>query len=147
MSEENVITEKPVNLSELEPIKGGSGVDLDKYHKKEVKIETTTIEQVKSDYSETGKQWVLKVVSEILETYEKEDGIKVDFKASELFNLIQDKEGKLIGYPESPDSNLQKFMADIKAKKPDEIKEKKATIKAYKKEKDGQTQTYLKFLY
>ena len=147
MSEETVKVEKPVDLSELEPIQSGSGIDLSKYHKADVSIESAEVIQVNSDYSKTGKQWVLKVSSGVLETYEKEDGTKVDFRASELFNLIQDDDGKLKGYPDSPESNLKKFMADIRAEKPSEIVGKKATIKAYDKESNGQTKTYLKFIY
>ena len=147
MSEESVKVEKPMNLSDLQPVQSGSGVDLEKYHKKDVEIESAEIIQVASNYTENGKQWVLKVRSKVLETFEKDDGTKVEFRASELFNLMQDKEGKLLGYPDSPDSNLQKFMGDIKAESIDKIVGNKATIKAFPKEENGNKKIYLKFLY
>lgn len=134
--------EKVMNLSDLKPVQGGEGVDLEQFDKKEVVIESAKIVQVNSKYSETGSQWVLKVSSPVLVSIgEGED--KYDFRASELFNLTQDKEGKLIGYPSAEGSNLAKFMADIKAKTPDEIVGKKALIKAFKKEE----KTFLKFRY
>jgi hypothetical protein len=134
--------EKVMNLSELKPVQGGEGVDLEQFDKKEVVIESAVIVQVKSDFTETKQQWVLKVSSPILASVgEGED--KYDFRASELFNLTQDKEGKLVGYPSAEGSNLAKFMADIKAKSPEDIIGKKALIKAYKK---GE-RTYLKFRY
>lgn len=134
--------EKVMNLSDLKPVQGGEGVDLEQFDKKEVVIESANIVQVPSKYSETGSQWVLKVSSPVLVSIgEGED--KYDFRASELFNLTQDKEGKLIGYPSAEGSNLAKFMADIKAKTPAEIVGKKALIKAFKKE----DKTFLKFRY
>lgn len=134
--------EKVMNLSELKPVQGGEGVDLEQFDKKEVVIESANIVQVPSKYSETGSQWVLKVSSPVLVSI-GEGEEKYDFRASELFNLTQDKEGKLIGYPSAEGSNLYKFMADIKAKTPAEIVGKKALIKAFKKE----DKTFLKFRY
>jgi len=147
MSEEKLKVEKPMNLSDLKPVQGNSSVDLQKFHKTEAEIESAEIIQVNSSYTDCETQWVLKVSSVPLTEVEKEDGTKVEFRASELFNLAQDKNGNLSGYPESPDSNIKKFMKDIKAEKPDEIIGKKATVKAYDKESNGQTKTYLKFLY
>ncbi|HUS51261.1 MAG TPA: hypothetical protein VMZ91_13925, partial [Candidatus Paceibacterota bacterium] len=118
-------------------------VDLEQFDKKETKIEFLDIVQVKSQYLPEGiNQWVLKASSEIITSIgEAED--KIDFRASELFNLSQDKEGKLIGYPESEDSNLARFMKDLKVKTPTEIIGKKVLIKSF--EKNGKT--YLKFRY
>jgi hypothetical protein len=65
--------------------------------------------------------------------------------------LEQDENGNLKGYPQNDKSNIMKFMADVGARSPDEIKGKKATIKAYEKKQivDGreQVRTYLKFKY
>ena len=130
-----------IKLSDLKPVEGIS-VDLKKYDKKETEIESAEIIQVKSDYTETKLQWVLKVSSVVLETIEVEDKT-IEFRASELFNLIQDKEGKLEGYPEAEKSNLQQFMKDIDAKNPEEVSGKKALIKSYEKN----DKTYLKFRY
>jgi hypothetical protein len=135
--------EKVMKLTDLKPVQGGSeSVDLEQFDKKEVEIEYVEIQQVPSQYTETKTAWVLLVKSKVLATIgDGED--KIEFRASELFNLMQDKEGNLLGYPEAEGSNLAKFMKDIKAKSPAEIVGKKALIKSYPK---GE-KTYLKFRY
>ena len=131
-----------MDLSELKAIEGGDSIDLEQYDKKEAKIDKAEIVQVKSDYADCKTQWVLKVSSEVLEILG--EGVdKIEFRASELFNLIQDKEGKLVGYPEAEGSNLAKFMKDLKVKKPKELIGQKVLLKSYKK---GE-RTYLKFRY
>ena len=138
-----VKVEKVMNLNDLKPVQGGSeSVDLEQFDKKECTIESAEIEQVKSDYTPSKKQWVLKIKSNVLAAIGEGDD-KIEFRASELFNLMQDEEGKLIGYPEAEGYNLSKFMKDIKAKTPGEILGKKALIKSYLK---GE-RTYLKFRY
>lgn len=137
--------EKIMQVSELKPVQGGGeSVDLEQFDKKEVEIERTSIVQVSSKFSETPDKlsWVLKVESKVLASIGEGDD-KIDFRASELFNLVQDKTGKLVGYPEAEGSNLAKFMKDIKIKTPQEIVGKKALIKAYEKG----DRTYLKFRY
>ena len=133
--------QEQIKLSDLKPIESKS-VDLKKYDKKETEIESVEIVKVPSDYSECKTQWVLKVQSVVLDKLEVEDKT-IEFRASELFNLIQDEQGKLQGYPEAEGSNLQQFMKDISAKNPEEIAGKKALIKAYEKN----DKTYLKFRY
>jgi len=135
-------TQKVIDLSELKPIESEGGVDLEQYDKKEVLIDKAEVIQVNSEYTTCKKQWVLKVSSEVLETLGEGDDL-IEFRASELFNLMQDEEGKLLGYPNSDKSNLARFMSDIKATNPNEIKHKKALVKAYQK----QDKTYLKFRY
>lgn len=156
--------EKQVNLSEIKGVES-EGIDLEKWHKKSVKIESAEPIQVpsnftpKNDKGEHMKQWVLKVSSEVVESIgEGED--KIDFRSSELFNLIQDKDGNIKGFPKNDKSNLGKFCADLKIdlnsmenlqQLVDALKEKEATIKTYEKEfeVDGKSfsRTYLKFLY
>ena len=133
--------EKVIDLKDLKPVKS-EGVDLEQFDKKETELERVSIIQVKSDYSPTKKQWVLKVESKVL-TEIGEDENKIQFRASELFNLTQDKEGILIGFPDNEGSNLYKFLKDIKAKTPTDIVGKSALIKSY--DKNGKT--YLKFRY
>lgn len=134
--------QKVISLDKLEGVEGGESVDLEQFDKKEVEIEKAEIVKVKSDYTDCKTQWVLKVSSVVLVSInEGED--KIDFRASELFNLIQDKEGKLIGYPVAEGSNLAKFFKDLKISKPTELIGKKALIKAY----DKAGKTYLKFRY
>ena len=103
----------------------------------------------------------MKVESEVLETIERlNDEGKPDnitFKASELYNLVQDSEGTLTGFPTAEGSNLQKFIRDLGIKNSEKIEslkelidlivDKKVLIKAYDKENQGKTRTYLKFRY
>jgi len=142
-----------IDIAGLKPIKSGEPVDLKKFHNTQVELETLDVIQVDSNYTPLGtdgkhiKQWVLKISSPTLLSIGEGES-KIDFKASELFNLIQDKEGKLLGYPLNKDSNLVKFMKDVSAATPQELKGKKATIKHYEKDTgDGQTRGYLKFKY
>ena len=158
--------EQQVNLSEIKAVEGGVSIDLNKYDKKSVKIEKVEAIQVPSKFTrlidetkpELGriKAWSLKVQSEILETIgEGED--KVDFRASELFNLVQDKDGNLKGFPTGEGSNLMKFMKDLKIKEPEKLKDlqevsdaivgKEILIKSYDKDVEGNNRTYLKFRY
>lgn len=135
--------ETQVDLGSLKAVQGGESIDLEAFDKKETKIEKAEVVQVKSDYTESKLQWVLKVSSGVLATIPGEEGKKIEFRASELFNLTQDKSGKLVGYPAAEGSNLAKFMKDIKAKTPAEIVGKTALIKSYEKN----DRTYLKFRY
>ena len=136
------------SLDDLKPIEQ-EGVNLESWDKKEVEIEKAEIMQVPSKYVDEeagGMQWVLKVSSKVLETLGEGDD-KIEFRASELFNLVQDKKGKLKGYPSAEASNLGKFMKDVKAKDPKDLEGKKAMVKSYQKEYDGNSRTYLKFRY
>jgi hypothetical protein len=160
------MSEQQLDLSQIKGVEGGEGVDLDKYHKKNAKIEVVEVMQVPSEYTdliegtqEHHKQWILKVSSEVLESMG--EGVdKIDFRASELFNLIQNHKGELTGFPKGEKSNLGRFCRDLKInvlevknlqELIDKLKGKEATIKSYEREytKDGrkQTRTYLKFLY
>jgi len=151
-----------VKFSDIKPIKG-INIDLEQYDKKEVVIGQLEVTQVPSEFTsliegteQHHMQWILKVSSEVLETIgEGED--KIEFRASELFNLIQNDKGQLEGFPTGKSSNLMKFMNDLKIEKPEEMKDlqevidsikgKKTLVKTYKKEQNGKTKTYLKFRY
>lgn len=147
-----------INLNEVGPVETkGEDVDLFQYDKQKVKIEDAQATQVKSGYSDTGKQWVLKIISEVVHTLERDGEDNIEFRASELFNLKQDEKGNLVGFPVSDQANLQLFCKDIGindyekteslAKLIEKIKGKETLIKAYEKEKDGNKKTYLKFRY
>jgi len=156
------------NIDEIGPVEGNSGVDLAKYDKEKTTLENAEIMQVNSSYTDSKKQWVLKVQSIALETFEKEDGTKIEFRASELFNLMQKDElrnpsktnplpedyiSSITGYPSGEKSNLMKFLKDLGMKTPEEfkslsdiitfLKDKPAVIKAYEKKE----KTYLSFRY
>lgn len=142
-----------INLSEIKPIET-TAVDLNKHDRREVEIEKAEVLKVPSKYNKVGYQWVLKVSSKPVESLGEGEDL-IEFRASELFNLIQDDEGNLKGYPTGESSNLMQFMKDIKAQtKHDnlqgvitELLGKKALIKAYDKEVDGNKKVYLKFRY
>ena len=142
-----------IDITTLKPMKSGEPIDLRKFHNTQVEIEKAEAMQVPSSFTPKGPdgknlpQWVLKVTTPVLLTVGEGES-KMEFRASELFNLTQDKNGKLMGYPTNKDSNLVKFMKDVAAANPAELKGKKVTIKFYEKEvSDGMTRGYLKFKY
>lgn len=134
-----VINVEVVSLSDLKPVEGGKSINLNQYDKQQVKIEKAEVIKVKSNYTGTKTHWVLKVSSEVLTKLDD-----IEFRASELFNLVQDEKGELIGYPTGEDAKLVKFMKDIKARTPKDIVGKSALIKSYDTEEG---KTFLKFRY
>ena len=111
--------EEQVDLTSVKGIES-EGIDLEKFHKTDVKIESVEVIKVPSNYTsliegteEHQKQWVLKVASGVLESI-GEGEKKIEFRASELFNLIQDEQGKLTGFPTGDKSNLGKFAKDLR---------------------------------
>lgn len=152
--------EKQVDLDAVKPIESIS-IDLNKFDKKETEIAECIVLQVPSKFIDKeknpmGLQWSLKVISKTVETVETGDE-KIEFVASELFNLVQDEKGELKGFPTGKDSNLMKFMADLRIKDPEKmpsLKEvvkamigKKCLIKCYDKTIDGKKKTFMKFRY
>ncbi len=155
------MSEEQIDLSQVKGIESQS-IDLWEFDKKKVAIEVLSVEKVKSSYTpkigdtdEHQKQWVLKVSSEVITSLgEGED--KIDFRASELFNLVQDKSGKLTGFPKGTGSNLFKFLTDLRLEPEkletleevvEALKEKEVIVKAYDKDVEGTKKTYLKFRY
>ena len=153
------------DLANIGPMKNeGSKVDIESFDKMEVTIVNAEVTQVPSNYTPFikdnlgndteihQKQWVLKVVSNPVETIETDNG-KIEFKASEIFNLIQDDKGNLKGFPTGEGSNLRKFMDDLKIENIDKLENlkqviqqivgRKALVKTYKKGDN----TYMKFRY
>ena len=150
------------DLGNVGPIQS-AGVDLAKYDKQVVTIEKSEIMQMTSHFTPlvTGTQihmmqWVLRVSSNVLESI-REGPDKIEFRATEVFNLTQNDQGKLIGFPTGEKSKLMKFLKDLKIANPehfktlkeiqDAIKGKQAVVKAETKERDGRTNTYLRFRY
>lgn len=153
--------ETVMDLSQIKGKEGGGGVDMTQFDKKPVKIASAEVVQVPSTFSATGKQWVLKVQSEVITTVGEGDS-SFEVRASELFNLIQDETGKLTGFPTGEMSNLGAFTKDLGIPNEalidtglDQLKSaivgKETITKAYDKESvvDGKPQkrTYLKFRY
>jgi len=98
-------------------------------------------------------QWVLKVSSVVLESIR--EGIdKIEFRATEVFNLIQDETGKLTGFPTGDGAKLMKFLKDLKIPSPENLKSltevveavkgKQVIIKAETKEKEWANQYLFK---
>lgn len=153
-----------MSLEQLEQVKGieGQSVDLWKFDKTTTKIDKVEVVQVPSQYTpliegteEHHKQWVLKVESEVLTSIGEGDE-KIDFRASELFNLVQNDKGELQGFPKGEGSNLMKFAKDLRIDTTnidnlkvliESIKSKDTLVKAYDKEVEGNKKTYLKFRY
>lgn len=133
-------------------------VDLSKFDKKEIEIESAIVSRVHSNYVDTPEklQYVLKVSSKVV-TSAGEGEEKVDFRASELFNLVQDEKGVLQGFPKGEGSNLMRFLKDLHVENPEKLKTlkeviasivgKKTLIKTQEKIKEGKKQIFLRFRY
>lgn len=145
-----------IDLDNVKPVES-AGVDLKKHDKKETVIENAIVIQVPTTFNDLGKQWVLKVEGNVVETLDRTEG-KIEFRASELFNLIQNDKGELVGFPTGEGSNLMKFLKDIGVEHAEKMaglgeivramKGHKSLIKAYsKKSTEGQERTFLRFRY
>jgi len=150
------------NLDDIGPIQSAT-VDLAKYDKQTTTIEKAEVTQLPSQFTplipgtqQHYMQWVLKVSSVVLESI-REGEDKIEFRATEVFNLVQDEKGNLKGFPTGEGAKLMKFLKDLKVPSPDHLKSLKEVIEAVKgkqcvikteaKEKDGRTNTYLRFRY
>jgi hypothetical protein len=150
------------DLDKIGPVQS-STVDLIKYDKTVTTIEKAETTQLPSQFTavipgtqQHYMQWVLKVSSVVLESI-REGEDKIEFRASEVFNLIQDDKGNLTGFPTGEGAKLMKFMKDLKIPSPEKLQSLKQVIEAIKgkttviksetKERDGRTNTYLRFRY
>jgi hypothetical protein len=150
-------TQDNLNLENIKPVET-QGLDLWQFDKKEIEIESAAVLQVPSKFVETDAkmQWVMRVLSKPVATIGEGDD-KFDFRASELFNLVQDDKGDLKGFPTGDGSNLMKFLKDIRVQDPEKLQSlkavvdamigKKGLIKCYDKVKDGKKSTFLRFRY
>lgn len=150
------------DLDKIGP-KASVSVDLAKYDKTVTTIEKAEAIQVSSTFTplipntqQHYMQWVLKISSVCLESI-REGEDKIEFRATEMFNLTQDEKGALTGFPTGDGAKLMKFLKDLKIPSPDHLKSlrevvdavkgKQVIIKAETKIKDGRTNTYLRFRY
>ena len=154
--------ESQQDLDKIGPVLSAS-VDLTKYDKQVTTIEKAETTQLPSQFTplipgtqQHYMQWVLKISSVTLESIR--EGIdKIEFRATEVFNLIQDEKGNLTGFPTGDGAKLMKFLKDLKIPSPDHLKSlkevveavkgKQVIIKAETKERDGRINTYLRFRY
>lgn len=153
---DNKMVEFATDLTAIKPIKNAGGVDLKQFDKTTHPIESAVVVQVKSSYAPTGMQWSLRVSSVPLITVDGEAG-PIAFRASELFNLIQNDAGDLLGFPTNEKSNLMKFMKDLGIQNAEGLQNlqevvnaivgKKALLRAYDKTVENQVKTYLNFRY
>ncbi len=156
--------DEQTDLEKVGPVQGIS-VDLAKYDKQTTNIEKAEVTQLPSQFTAIVPgsnppvhymQWVLKVSSVVLESI-REGEDKIEFRATEVFNLIQDDKGNLKGFPTGEGSKLMKFLKDLKVPSPEHLKNlkevvaavvgKQTVIKTETKERDGRTNTYLRFRY
>ena len=133
------------NINELVPIES-AGFDFSELEGRKGKIEIISILEVPSAFTETGKQKVLKIETEVLDVITNKEKEKIDLRASEIFNLSTTKDGAL-GWSKSPNASLNKFLIKLKVKSPDELKDKYVIIKTRtKKNAQGQDKTFLGFI-
>jgi len=154
--------ENQEDLDKIGPVQS-SLIDLTKYDKQTTTIEKAEVIKLPSQYTpllpgtqQHILQYVLKVSSVVLEAI-REGEERIEFRATELFNLVQDDKGNLKGFPTGESAKLMKFLKDLKIPNPDHLKSlkevieavkgKTAVIKAITTEKDGRTNTYLRFRY
>ena len=142
-----VIDKDPSELPEIES-KREDLIDYEKYRLNKCKIESIEIVRVKSAYSKALDKKVhrLRIIGEIVETATTKEGEKIEFKPSELIGLVEDDNGKLMGLPESEESQWGKIKkavgGDIKS--PKDLIGKELPIRV-NESKDGNK--YLGFMY
>ena len=125
-----------------------SGLNLEEFAGKRAKIEKVSVIDAETSYDESGnfveglkrKVKVLKAETEALTTFEK-DGETKTVRASELFNMVQDKETKEWGLSTSDNSKYRKFIKNMKCNELKDLIGKEVTVKSV--ERKGST--YLGF--
>ena len=122
-----VTTESVKDIKELRAVKS-MGTDLSEFEGVRVPIYDTSIIEVQSQFSKTGKQKVLKIVTDVVTKITTQEG-DVDVRASELFNLTLDKKENTLGWSDSPKAGLQRFLNKMKCKNPSELMGKLVTIR------------------
>lgn len=136
---------KEVNMTDvkdLKPIKS-EGIDIKQFDGEKVEIEGIEQLRMPSEFAECGYQWVARVFSRPLVNFKKDDGEEVKIRASELFNLSQDKEGKLTGFPVNEKAKLYRLMKKVGVEHPAELLGKKVLVTTY----ENKGKTFLRFVY
>ena len=106
-------------------------IDFEAHRLKPAKIESLEVIRIPSKFAkaEDGKQHKLKIIGEVVETKEH-DGNTIEFKPSALIGMIEDSDGKLLGYPESEESDWAKIKKAVGGiEKPQEIIGKELPMK------------------
>ena len=124
------------------------GFDLNQFAGQNAKIAKISMLDVNTCYDENGGYVeglkrpvkVLKIETEVITTFEN-DSEEVPVRASELFNMVKDKELNEWGLSTSPNSKYRKFLKSIKANELKDVIGKSVTIKCI----DRKGSTYLGF--
>ena len=141
-----------LKLEDLKPIEA-KGVDFSEFEGNKALIEKAGVIEVNSYYNEEGKKvkeprkvLALKVESRVITSLTNAEGKTVEVRASELFNLIKDKDGK-IGWSKAPKAKLNNFLKKFGVKHPVDLIGKTAVIRLRKKENpDGSESEFLGFI-
>ena len=140
----------PNELNEVER-KREPDVDLGQFRLKMAKIEAVETVRMNSPYakSKDGKMYKLKVIGETVHTLEKEGQDDINFRPSELLDLEEDDEGKLIGLPVNGEgkkpSKWQSFKNALNIEKPRDAIGKELPMRINHNSKTDKD--YLGFMY
>lgn len=146
-----VVDVDPTKLPEVET-QHEDAIDFESYKLKLNKIVSAEVVRLKSTFSKAkdGKQHSLRILGTIVETVEKTDEKtkkteKIDFRPSILINLVEDSEGKLLGFPDSEGSNWGKLKETLSISKVEELPGKELPIKITQKSESSPK--FLGYLY
>jgi predicted SPOUT superfamily RNA methylase MTH1 len=132
-------------VDELKPIETG-GLDLGEFEGLKKRIDYLEIQSVPSQFSDTGKTKVLKVITEPVTVFKNKKGEDIEIRASELFSLKYDDKSEQWGYSTSPKSRLQKLLKKCKVNRITDLKNKFVVVKVREvKRSDGTTGEFLGF--
>jgi len=98
-------------------------IDFEKYRLEKNVIESAEVIRIPSKFakSEDKKQHKLRIVGTVVETVEKEDKkthekTTYEFRPTALINMVEDEDGKLLGFPEAEDSTWGKVKKTLNIK-------------------------------
>ena len=135
---------KVPTVDDMKPIEYPS-LELEEYEGNKARIDIAEIVEMPSKFDPSGKQWCLRVKSEVILSIPatSDEGNDMDIRASELFNVIKNGDNT-IGWGKK--SNLQKFLVKMKCEHPKHLIGKKATLRVYEKEIEGSPKQFLGFI-
>jgi hypothetical protein len=135
--------EKLPSVADMKPAVFES-LDLSEFEGKRFKIEKLELKEMPSKFDPSGKQWCLRVLSEVVTTIPAttDEGNDIDIRCSELFNVLKNKDD--ISW--SSKSNLAKFMKKMKVEYPKDLEGKSAVCRTYEKVCEGSTKMFLGFI-
>lgn len=152
MQSEQIQT-KQVRLDDLKPIEA-QGIDFSSFEGNRIPIEKVSVIDINSFYDGDGKKIkepiqvkALKVESTVVTMIKNQEGVEVGIRASELFNLINDKKTGGIGWSKGAKAKLNNFLKKLNVEHPKQLIGKSAVIRLRKKENpDGSESEFLGFI-